>query len=81
MSLLQDKVNEIATKHAKIIEDECKKVCDKFNCNPEDLIMEYHANTQIKIGVRAAHFEITNIFHCESDFVKVDSFSLMETSE
>lgn len=70
MNIIDDKVMELSLKHAKIIEDECKKACEKFNCKPEDLIIEYHGNTQIKINVRASHFEITNHFYCENGVIK-----------
>ena len=60
--LIQKKVMEVARKHAEIIENECKMVCEKFNCDRDDLIIEYHKNTQIKITVKASHFEITNNF-------------------
>lgn len=59
---IQDKVNEIALSHIAIIEKECIKACEKFNCKPEDMIIEYHGNTQIKIKIKASEFEITNNF-------------------
>lgn len=60
--IIQDKVNELAKQHIEILEQECKKVCNKFNCNADDLIIEFHANTEIIIQVKASHFTITNKF-------------------
>jgi hypothetical protein len=53
---------EIAQKHASIIEEECKKVCERFNCPSTDLIIEYHDHTNIKIRVHGSDFTIDNIY-------------------
>ena len=53
---------DIAKKHAEITERECKLVCDKFNCQPEDLVMRCYVNTEIKIDVKGSHFKIENVF-------------------
>lgn len=60
--IIQDKIIEMASKYSQIIENECRQICDKFNCLPEALIIEYHANTEIKIKIQASHFEIKNVF-------------------
>lgn len=72
MNIIEQKAKEIASKHAEIIEYECKLACMKFNCRPEDLIIEYIGRTQIKINVKASHFEITNVFTCDSGEVRHD---------
>lgn len=59
-TFIEQKCKEIAIKHAVIIENECKKVCEKFNCTAEDLIIEYHDNTYIKIKVKGSEFIIEN---------------------
>jgi hypothetical protein len=63
---IQDKVKEMADKNVAIIEEKCKKACEKFNCKPQDLIIEYYGHTQIKIKIKASEFEITNNFIFES---------------
>lgn len=62
MTIIDDKVKEIASKHYEIIENECKEVCKRFNCNPCDLIIEFHVNTEIKIKINASNFSIVNKF-------------------
>lgn len=61
---ISEKINDlvmcVALKHASIIEDECKKVCDKFNCEGKDLIIEYHDKTLIKIKIKGSEFTIEN---------------------
>lgn len=63
---INEKINELAMyaakNHIEIIENECKKVCDKFNCPPSDLIIEYHDKTVIKINVFGSEFTIENIY-------------------
>jgi hypothetical protein len=68
-------VQEIAIKHAKIIEEECKKSCEKFNCNASDLVIQYNGNTKIKILVKSSDFEIINIFTYNGENIKdIDNF-------
>lgn len=61
-NLIEQKAKEIASKHALIIELECIKVCEKFKVEPNELIIEYHSNSEIKINVKGANFSITNDF-------------------
>lgn len=60
--LLKEKANQVAYEHAKILENECQKVLDRFCIKSDDLIIEYHVNAEIKIKVLASHFKITNNF-------------------
>lgn len=62
MNLVDEKVMEIAKQHSLIIEKECQLTCEKYKCNPEDLILEYHTSMEIKIMIQASHFVITNQF-------------------
>lgn len=66
-NLIEEKSKELALKHAEIIENECKKVIDKFNCQPEDLIIEYHENTKICIKIKGSEFVINNVFYWNRD--------------
>ena len=75
--LVEEKVREMAEKHASIIEQKCKEACHKYQCTPDDLILEYHGHSQIKIKIMAAHFEITNQFTCDN---KKMIISHMETN-
>jgi hypothetical protein len=59
---IEDICNDIARKHASIIEEECKRVCEKFNCPSTDLIIEYHDQTRIKIRVLGSDFTIDNVY-------------------
>ena len=61
--LIEEKSKELILKHANIIEEEIKKVIDKFNCKPDDLILEYHNNLKIKIRLNVSEFEINNNFY------------------
>ena len=61
--LIEEKVKEVALKHADIIEGEMQKAIDKFNCRPEDIILEYHNNAKIKIRLKVIEFEINNHFY------------------
>jgi len=70
MSIIEEKANKIAKQHIEILELECKRICEKYNCSPKDLIIEYHSNTQIKINVKAINFEIMNQFIFRDDDVK-----------
>lgn len=65
MESVMETVNNIAKKHADIIEHECRKVCERFNCPPTDLIIEYHDHTRIKIRVHGSDFTIENVFAIE----------------
>ena len=76
--IIENKANEIAKKHIEIIESECSKVCERFHCYPKDLIIEYHANTQIKIKVQASHFEITNTFIFDDGIIRNEAYLLKE---
>jgi len=71
MTDIQEKVhkiaNEIARRHAEIIEKECKMVIDKFKCNPEDLIIKYDHSAKISIDIKAVKFEIENVFYWNAD--------------
>ncbi len=60
--IIEKKALELARKHIKIIDTELKKVCEKFKCLPEDLIIEYSENMQININVKGSHFKINNKF-------------------
>ena len=60
MDQLQKLSDDIARKHATIIENECKSVMHKFNCRPEDLIIEYRDNTRIFIKVKGSEIVIHN---------------------
>jgi len=60
---IQKICNDIAKKHAEIIEDECKKVCEKYNCQPSDLLIEYYDHTHIKINARGSEFTIENVYN------------------
>jgi hypothetical protein len=71
--LIQKKVNEISEKHIRILEHECQKACDLFNAKPEDLIIEYYSNTEIKIKVQASHFKITNNFIFENGSIEKET--------
>lgn len=59
---IQKICNNIARKHAEIIENECKIVCAKYNCDASDLIIEYHDHTHIKINAKGSHFTIENVY-------------------
>lgn len=68
--LIKEKVNKIAGKHAQIIEKECKIACEKFNVTGDKLIIEFHANAEIKIKINASHFKIENNFILEPGVIK-----------
>ena len=68
--LIQKKANEIAEKHIRILENECQKACDRYGVTAQDLIIEYHSNTEIKIKVLGSHFKITNNFIFENESIK-----------
>ncbi len=60
--LIEEKVREIAKAHSQIIEDECRKACEKFNVTGDQLIIQYSSDAKIKITVIASDFQITNNF-------------------
>lgn len=75
--IIRKKANEIAEKHVLILEDECKKVCNRFGVEARDLMIEYHTNTEIKIKLLGSHFKITNNFVFENGNCR-ESDNLME---
>ena len=68
--MIEEKSKELALLHAGIMEMECKKACEKYNCNPEDLIIEYHDNAHIKIKLCVSDFTIENQFICNGEIIK-----------
>jgi len=60
--LIDQKTKELALQHAKIIEDAMKEAINKFDCNPEDLILEYHGHTKVNICLRVSELTINNNF-------------------
>jgi hypothetical protein len=60
--MIQKKANEIAIRYQRIIERECRLAIEKHHCLPEQLIIEYKAQTEIKILIQASHFQINNEF-------------------
>jgi hypothetical protein len=60
--MIRKKSNEIAECHQRIIERECRLVIEKHQCLPEQLIIEYTAQTAVKILIQASHFQISNEF-------------------
>ena len=69
--IINIKVNELSKIHADIIENECKKVCEKFKVSPSDLIIECHGNSEINIKIQASSFGITNNFTI--DYVAINN--------
>lgn len=62
-NLIEEKSKELARKHAAIIEYECKRVCEKYNVHPSQLILNYFPNNIIEININITHrFKIENIF-------------------
>lgn len=63
---LLEKATELALstarQHVEIIENECKKVTEKFKCNPSDLIIEYHDKSVFVIKVMGSKFSIENTY-------------------
>lgn len=61
-----EKIGELAAnaarEHCKILENECKKVIEKFNCLPTDLIIEYHDNSVFVIKVMGSKFSIETTY-------------------
>ena len=56
------KSNELAAKHANIIEQECKMLCDQYNIKPQKLIIKYYQTNKIVIDIKGVEFEINNVF-------------------
>ncbi len=67
--IIQKKVNEISEKHIRTLENECQKACKRFNVTPDDLIIEFHSNTEIKIKIQSSHFKIINNFIFENGLI------------
>lgn len=63
--LIEEKAFELALKHARIIESEVKKIIEKYNCKPEDIILEQHGINNVIIKIRVAHIRITDNFTCD----------------
>lgn len=69
--LIERKTQEMAFAHAKILENQCEIVCSRFNCEPSDLILEYHTTAEINIKIKATSFKINNVFQInDNGFVK-----------
>lgn len=73
--------DEMSKKYVDIIEEECKKACKKFNCSPEDLIIQFHGRTKIQINLKASHFEIVDNFYYEGDEIKNSYFNMEPNKE
>jgi hypothetical protein len=65
---IEEKVNQIALAHAKILERECEEACKRFNAKPEDLIIEYHSNEVINIKIQVVRLKIENKFVIDSSY-------------
>lgn len=70
MSMVDDKVRELAREHSRIIEQEVKLACEKFNCTPDQLELEYHMFNEVKIKIKASHFKITNRFTYHDELIQ-----------
>lgn len=74
MSEIQDLVlkasKELAAKHAEIIEHNCQLVCETYDCNPDQLILEFKTNTEISIKISTINFMIRNIFTVDGKDIK-----------
>jgi len=60
--MVNKKCIELAKKHAEIIESECKLICEKFNCAPSDLELEYNDKMQITIKINASRLVVEHKF-------------------
>ena len=60
--LIEKKVMEIARRHSEIIENKCKLTCERYEIDPENLIIEYSSNSKIKILVKAISYEMEDAF-------------------
>jgi hypothetical protein len=69
-NLFLEKSYELAKQHAHIIEVECKNMCIKYSCKPEDLLIEYHTDTTIKINTKGIHLKIDNKFTIDGNNVE-----------
>lgn len=70
IEIIEQKAMELARKHAEILEEECKKVCEQYDVGPANLIIEYHADTSIKIKIQASHFKVTNTFVYDDGIIR-----------
>jgi hypothetical protein len=72
--IISEKINKLAMKaakfHCETIENECKKVCEKFNCDPKDLIIEYHDRSIIKIKILGSEYSIKSVYTIEAMDIK-----------
>lgn len=68
--LILKKVSELAWKHAQIIENEIKQIIERFNCFPDDLIIEYLPQAEVKINIKGSHFKIENVFTYNQEKIK-----------
>ena len=59
---LMKKSKELAIKHADIIENECKILCDQYNIKPQKLMIKYYQTNKIVIDIKGVEFEINNVF-------------------
>ena len=64
--LIDSVAREIAAKHARIIEIECKQMCEKYHCLPSELQIDYYCNGEIKISIPSVHLKIENKWHIEN---------------
>lgn len=71
--MIMEKSKELATEHARIIENECFLACEKYNCTLDDLIINYHNNLELEIHVKASHFKLINNFVYEKGVIKNES--------
>ena len=68
--LINEKSLELARKRNEIIEAECKKVMEKYNCSGCELILEFHSNDEISIRLHGSTFQIINNFIIEDALLK-----------
>ncbi len=61
-TLVEKVTKELAYRHAKIIEDECRAVCNNYKCSPDQLILEFKFDTEVHIKIDATKFQIKKIF-------------------
>lgn len=60
--IITEKALDAAKRNAEIVDLEISLACEKLNCEPKDLILEYHHFSEIKIKFLASHFKIENKF-------------------
>lgn len=75
MKLIEQKCLELARKHADILEEECKKVCEQYDIDQANLIIEYHSDNSIKIKIQASHFKVTNVFTYDGGEIRNEASS------